>query len=60
MSALLLVNCGEFASTKPIEFDGFSATRRCTIEKGAALSHLLGSANKSEAFSHIALREVER
>lgn len=34
----------------PVEFDGISAT----------LSHLLNSANKSEAFSHIALREVKR
>lgn len=64
-------NCGEFATFKPIEFDGFgtvcstnpvefhgvSATLHCTIQKSATLSQLLGSAQKSDAFSHIACPE---
>lgn len=51
---------GTVCSANPVEFHGVSATQRCTNQKSATLSQLLSSAEKSEAFSPIALREVKR
>lgn len=61
-------NCGEFTTFKPREFEGFgtvcsanpaefdgiSATQRCTIQKSQTVSYQLSSGQKPKAFSHIA------